>query len=81
VVHDRFKPPYKMINRLPHPPKVMLYEKKVGIHNMEETDLDVPGINILEFIRDLHIKKEDTLIIKMDIEGSEVSAFQRCPEF
>jgi hypothetical protein len=69
-----FTPPYDIISRLPHPPNVTLYEMKVGIRNEARSNLGVPGVNILEFITEkLKIRREDTLIVKMDIEGSEVS--------
>ncbi|GAQ79019.1 hypothetical protein KFL_000220530 [Klebsormidium nitens] len=72
VVPDLFEPPYDVIGALPHPPVVTQYEMMVGVSDEANTSLGVPGVDILRFITgELRIREEDTLIVKMDIEGGE----------
>lgn len=74
VVPELFLPPHDVIAALPHPPNVTRYEMKVGVSDEANSSLGVPGVDILRFITGgLRIREEDTLIVKMDVEGGEVS--------
>lgn len=68
-----FVPPRAALARLPHPPNVTSYEAIVGVREVPASVHGLPGIDILRFINeDLKVTAEDTLIVKMDIEGAEV---------
>lgn len=68
-----FQPRNDALARLPHPPNVTLHEAIVGVRDFPAANDKMPGVDLMRFIlEDLKVKAEDTLIVKMDIEGAEV---------